>query len=94
MSIVLQYTLVYCSKKGMRKAVCIAIHTGRAGGACRRRRAGRHGLSGRWARGALGTRGAGRRHAACAHLGALLGQQAVPLAHSACFDPVLTQYCS
>ena len=28
MGIVLQYTLVYCSKKGMRKAVCIAIQTG------------------------------------------------------------------
>ena len=29
-----------------------------------------------------------------AHLGVLLGQQAVHLVHSACFDPVLTQHCS
>ena len=39
-------------------------------------------------------RGAGRRRAACAHLGVLLGQQAVHLVHSACFDLVLTKYCS
>ena len=31
MGTVLQYTLVYCSEKGMRKAVCIAIQTGCAG---------------------------------------------------------------
>ena len=31
MGIVLQYTLVYCSGKGMRKAVCIAIQTECAG---------------------------------------------------------------
>ena len=31
MGIVLQYTLVYYSEKGMRKAVCIAIQTGCAG---------------------------------------------------------------
>ena len=31
MSTVLQYTLVYCSGKGMRKVVCIAIQTGCAG---------------------------------------------------------------
>ena len=39
MGTVLQYTLVYCSEKGMRKAVCIAIQTGCAGkGVGRRRR--------------------------------------------------------
>ena len=31
MGTVLQYTLVYCSEKGMRMAVCIAIQTGCAG---------------------------------------------------------------
>ena len=31
MGTVWQYTLVYCSEKGMRKAVCIAIQTGCAG---------------------------------------------------------------
>ena len=31
MGTVLQYTLVYCSEKGMRKVVCIAIQTGFVG---------------------------------------------------------------
>ena len=47
-----------------------------------------------WARRALGARGVGRRRAACSRLGVLLGQQAMHLVHSACFDLVLTQYCS
>ena len=39
MGTVLQYPLVYCSEKGMRKAVCIAIQTGCAcKGVGRRRR--------------------------------------------------------
>ena len=91
MGTVLQYTLVYCSEKGMRKAVCIAIQTGCAG-------------SGRWASGlrALG-HDTGRRArrarqqvrdssgteawgaAGAGGLGVLLGQQAVHLVHSACF---------
>ena len=106
MGTVLQYTPVYCSEKGMRKAVCIAIQIGCAGrGAGRRRR--------RWARRALGVRalgereqGAGRAERAGAGgragqaglaargLGVLLGQWAVHLVHSACFWPNLTWYCS
>ena len=31
MGTVLQYTLVYCSEKGIRKVVCITIQTGCAG---------------------------------------------------------------
>ena len=34
----------------------------------------------------LGARGAGSKRAACAHLGVLLGQQAVHLVHPACFS--------
>ena len=56
MGTVLQHTLVYCSEKGMRKAVCIAIQTGCAGrGAGRRRR--------RWARRAHKALGACERWA-------------------------------
>ena len=62
MGTVLQYTLVYCSKKGMRKAVCNAIQTGCAG------RGAGHGQA--WASGkgagardhyVLGARGAAKR---------------------------------
>ena len=45
------------------------------------------------AAGARRALGAGCRRAACAHLGVLAGLWAVHLVHSACFDPVLTQYC-
>ena len=45
------------------------------------------------ARRALGAR-AGCRRAACAHLGVLAGLWALHSMHSACFDPISTQYCS
>ena len=72
MGIVLQYTLVYCSEKGMRKAVCITIQTGctgrgagqalGAGGAARALGERAQGVGARqWqARGARATTGAGR----------------------------------
>ena len=59
MGTVLQYTLVYCSEKGMRKAVCIAIQTGCAGRGVGRRRRRR---AGRWARVSAGRAGAGALH--------------------------------
>ena len=49
------------------------------------------------AQGRLGRTSAGSRragHGRLGDLGVLLGQQAVHSVHSACFDPVLTQYCS
>ena len=57
MGTVLQYTLVYCSEKGIRKAVCIAIQTGCAG-----RGVGQELGAGGGAQ-ALGTQGAGRERA-------------------------------
>ena len=88
MGTVLQYTLVYCSEKDMRKAVCIAIQTGCAGrGAGQARSAGCWRTTQADARGARSSRReastAGRR-GACG-LGVLLGQQAVHLVDSACF---------
>ena len=44
--------------------------------------------------GEAGARGTGPVRMAMRGLGVLLGQQAVYSVHSACFDPVLTQYCS
>ena len=100
MGTVLQYTLVYCSEKGMRKAVSIAIQTGcvgrGAGQAEARGRRRRNAGAGRWARAGAGREGASVRHkqarGACEArrheargLGVLLGQQAVHLVHSACF---------
>ena len=64
---------------------------GAAGARGAPRRAGRAEAAG--ARGALGSR-TGCRRAACAHLGMLAGLWAMHLVHSACFDPVSTQYCS
>ena len=49
--------------------------------------------SGARGRGAWGAQGKGHGRWACG-LGVLLGQQAVHSMHSACFDPVSTQYCS
>ena len=56
------------------------------------------GMGARGAQG-VGARERGSRLGACAGrsgrgLGLLLGQQAVHSVHSACFDPVSTQYCS
>ena len=99
MGIVLQYTLVYCSEKGMRKAVCVAIQTGCTGrGAGQALGAGGGGQgvgrSGLWACAGVGRAGIGRWHTArqqargvtgACGLGVLLGQQAVHLVHSACF---------
>ena len=45
-------------------------------------------------RGASAARRYGARAAGASGLGVLLSQQAVHLVHSACFDPVSTQYCS
>ena len=57
-----------------------------------RRRAGRWG---EWARQqARGTHDTQARARPGLGLGMLLGQQAVHLVHSACFDPISTQYCS
>ena len=64
----------------------------RAAGARAGRRAGlAAGACGRRERGASGT---GTVRSAMRGLGVLLGQQAVHSVHSACFDPVSTQYCS
>ena len=55
MGTVLQYTLVYCSEKGMGKAVCIAIQTGCAGrGVGRRQRRWALGAHKLWARAGAG----------------------------------------
>ena len=76
---------------------------GRRQGCGRRAHGGRgrraHGERGRRAHGARGRRALGARgtsavSAAMPGLGVLLGQQAVHSVHSACFDPVSTQYCS
>ena len=68
MGTVLQYTLVYCSEKGMKKAVCIAIQTGCASKGARALGAG-GGAHGAGSARALGERvqgeraqGAGTRH--------------------------------
>ena len=70
MGTILQYTLVYCSEKGMRKAVCIAIQTGCAGkGAGQALGAGGGARAlGEWAQGA-GTRGSRRGARAAAGAG-------------------------
>ena len=83
-------------------------HAGAAVGAGEHKRGSRRwgvGWHGRRRTGHWGARGAGargrgsRRRARTSRrpgrgLGVLLGQQAVHSVHSACFDPVSTQYCS
>ena len=64
-------------------------------GTTRAHRAGRRALGSRQGRGGrtAGARGA-RGMGDVRGLGVLLGQQAVHSVHSACFDPISTQYCS
>ena len=96
---ILQYrglAAVYCIARGGRLGWALGVgrwvgRAGRAGGA---RRQDERGVRRERRQNPRGARGAGRRRVACAHLGVLLGQQGVHLVHSACFDPVLTQYCS
>ena len=88
MGIVLQYTLVYCSEKGMRKAVCIAIQTGCAGrgvGQALGAGGGAQALGAAAGPGRMRQQASGKPTRGARGLGVLLGQQAVHLVHLACF---------